>query len=85
MAPEDLQAAVHHQPFEPFRLLMTDGTGYDILHPDLVMIGKRSAIIGLTGAAGQPCYDQTVKVDLFHVMRLEPIPGVAAPPKNGPS
>jgi hypothetical protein len=79
MSPEELRETLKHQPFEPFRLVMTDGIGYDIVHPDLLWVGKRSAMVGLTGQPGQTFYERAVKVDLLHVIRLEPL---TVPPKG---
>jgi hypothetical protein len=73
MPPEELRESLNAVPFEPFRLILTDGSGFDILHPDLLMVGKRTAMVGLTGDPGQTYYERTVKVDLFHVMRVDPI------------
>lgn len=82
MAPEELRDALR-QPFEPFRLIMTDGEGYDIFHPDLLLVGKRTATVGLTGDPGQLFYERTVKVDLLHIVRLEPLNALRKPPRNG--
>lgn len=79
MAPEELRDTLKQQPFEPFRIVLTDGQGYDIRHPDLLLVGKRSAIVGLAGDGGAPFYDRTVKVDLLHISRIEPL---AATPKR---
>lgn len=73
MAPLELYDTVHKQPFEPFRLVMTDGVGYDIRHPDLLMVGLQTATVGLSGEKAQQFYERTVKVDLLHVIRLEPL------------
>jgi hypothetical protein len=77
MAPEELRDTLRHQPFEPFRLVMTDGVGYEIRHPDLLWVGRRSAMIGLTGQPGQTFYERAVKIDLLHVVRVEPIESVS--------
>ena len=84
MSPEELRDIVKQHPFERFRLVMTDGASYDIRHPDLLMVGQRTLAVGLTAKPGQTLYDRTVKVDLLHVVRLEPLE--AAPPgqANGP-
>ncbi len=84
MAPEELRDTVQQQPFEPFRLVMTDGTGYDIRHPDLLWVGRRTAYVGLTGQPGQTFFERAVRVDLLHVIRTEPINSTTAPPSNGP-
>lgn len=62
---------------------MTDGQTYDIRHPDLLWVGKRSAQVGLTGDPGQKFYERSVKVDLLHVIRIEPLEHLALPPQNG--
>jgi hypothetical protein len=85
MAPEELRDALRQQPFEPFRLVMTDGDGYEIRHPDLLLVGRRSATVGLTGQPGRTFYERTVKVDLLHVIRIEPLEASPSPPQNGPT
>ncbi len=85
MAPEELRGALRQQPFEPFRLVMTDGAGYEIRHPDLLLVGQRSATVGLTGDPTQTYYERTVKVDLLHVIRLEPLEAKPPASKNGPA
>lgn len=83
MAPQELRDALRQQPFEPFRLVLTDGVGYEIPHPDLLLIGLRSATVGLTGTQGQTFYERTVKVDLLHVVRIEPIQSPSSASANG--
>jgi hypothetical protein len=83
MAPEELRESLRQQPFEPFRLVMTDGEGYDIRHPDLLWVGRRSAYVGLTGQPGQTLFERAVKVDLLHIIRAVPLDTSAAPPGNG--
>src|SRR5689334_4533968 len=41
MTQEELHEAARHQPFEPFRLILTTGATFDIHHPDLIMVGRR--------------------------------------------
>jgi hypothetical protein len=85
MTPEELRDTLRQQPFEPFRLVMTDCEGYDIRHPDLLWVGRRTAYVGLTGQPGQTLFERAVKVDLLHVIRTVPIDPAAAPPSNGPA
>lgn len=83
MAPNELRDSLRQEPFEPFRLVMTDGATFDIRHPDLLMVGLRTATVGLTGQAGQNYYERTVKVDLLHVVRVEPLEPMPAAGSNG--
>jgi len=81
MTEEELRAAARHQPFEPFRLTISTGATYDIRHPDLIMVGRRSVTVGITNEPGGIAYDRTVKVDLLHVVAIEELP--VSPPSNG--
>jgi hypothetical protein len=85
MAPENLRDAIRKQPFKPFRLVMTDGIGYDVRHPDLLWVGKRSAMVGLTGEPGQTFFERAVEVDLLHIIRLEPLQPMPQSPQNQPA
>jgi hypothetical protein len=73
MAPENLRDALRKQPFKPFRMVMTDGVGFDVRHPALLWVGTRSAMVGLTGEPGQTFFERAFEVDLLHVIRIEPL------------
>jgi hypothetical protein len=83
MVPEELRQTLRQQPFVPFRLILTDGVGYDIRHPDLMMVGKHSAMVGFTSNPGQTFYERSVKVDLAHISRLEPLEAIPPSGSNG--
>ena len=80
---EELRDFANRRPFQPFRLILTTGTAYDIRHPDLIMIGRRSTIIGITHEPNAIAYDRTIKVDLLHVVAVEELP-TSPPSANGP-
>ncbi len=84
MTSEELQTIARRQPFEPFRVILTTGATYDIHHPDLIMVGRRSAIIGVTKRPERTVYDVTVQVDLLHVVGVESMPDSASA-TNGPT
>ena len=74
MPPRELAQALSRRPFIPFRLHVTDGTIYDIKHPELLMVSPGSAIVGLPSAAYPlPLVERYEIVDLLHVVRLEPL------------
>jgi hypothetical protein len=74
MTDRDLLAVIQRRPFVPFKLVTTDGTAYEIRHPEMLTPGRRSALIGLPDDPNYPAFDLTVTVSLQHVLRLEPIP-----------
>ena len=83
MQSADLDKRLKRKPFQPFRLYLTDGASFDIRHPELLMVGKRSAVIGLTDDPSDAHYDRSVDVDLLHVVRVEPLETPASPPGDG--
>lgn len=85
MTQEELQDAARRQPFEPFRLVLTTGATFDVRHPDLIMVGRRSAIIGISNEPAGTAFDRTFKVDLLHVVGIEELPVSPPPSSNGPT
>ena len=77
----ELRAALSQQPFQPIRVVTTDGASFDIRHPDLCMFGVHGTMLVGVPPAGsnEPLYERHVTIDLSHVVRLEqlssPVPG----------
>ena len=83
MSPNELLADLRRQPFEPVRLQITDGTHYDILHPELCMVGMASVVIGIPPDPSSPLYEHTVKIDCRHIVKQIPLPAKPPPTANG--
>ncbi|MGZ6074518.1 MAG: hypothetical protein ACXWOA_11715, partial [Isosphaeraceae bacterium] len=47
MRPEDVREFLRRRPFQPFRLTLTDGRPYDVMHPELAMVGRSWVEVGL--------------------------------------
>jgi len=81
MRPEDIREFIKHQPFQPFRMTLTDGRTYDVLHPELAMVGRSTVSIGVPRPGDpEPVYDRLVMISLLHIMQIEPLESVAPPP-----
>ena len=76
MAPQDLSSELKKEPFQPFRIVTTNGKSYAITERDLplILVGKRTVIIGLRVPETDPYFDRYEVVSLIHIVRLEPIP-----------
>ncbi|HWG43653.1 MAG TPA: hypothetical protein VN688_12770 [Gemmataceae bacterium] len=72
MSARDFLDLVRRKPFVPFRVITSDGTIYEINHPDLVMAGLSSVIIGYPSEQEPHAYSRYDIVSLRHVVRLEP-------------
>ena len=75
---DDLHDRLHAQPFEGCRMRMTDGSYYEVRHPESVLLGRRTAMVGVKESASQNYYDRFVTVSLPHIVRLEPVEETAA-------
>jgi hypothetical protein len=81
---EDLRRWQRQTPFRPFRLFLTDGQSYEVRHPEVLLVTKRYASIGLP-VAGTPddIPERVAEIDLFHVVGVEPLEVPASPHPNG--
>jgi hypothetical protein len=95
MRVNDLHQALRYRPFRPFRLHLTDGTVFDVSHPELAIAGQGTLTLTLPPALG---LQREAVIDMLHIMWLEllvppPAPGPAgagegpgaAPGPGGPS
>ncbi|HEY3789051.1 MAG TPA: hypothetical protein VGL71_09360 [Urbifossiella sp.] len=83
MSPHEIHQDLKRQPFEPFRLQISDGTFHDIMHPELCMVGMASVIIGIPPNPNSSLYDHTVKIDCAHIAKQVPLPRTIPPTMNG--
>ena len=71
MSYEDLLERIRQRPFVPFVVVTTDGTKYEVRHPEMLMPGRRTVIVGLPDDPATPVFDRHVIVSMLHVQRLE--------------
>jgi hypothetical protein len=72
MRREQLEAAVHAEPFLPFRIVLTNGRAHEVRHPETFVMMTGSAFIGYADPLGHGA-DRFAIVDLSHIAELEPI------------
>ena len=82
-SPDDIQARVRQQPFVPLRIVTTTGQTYDVYHPELVMVGRRSLEIGFPSAENLAHYEQVTRVALLHVTEVQELPTKKPASGNG--
>ncbi len=79
----ELREVVGKQPFEPFRLRMSNGDEYVVRHPEFVSLTKSSVLVGIpSGRDGVP--DRHVQLDLLHVVSVERVNGTRRGAARGP-
>lgn len=72
MDAEEIYRLTKQQPFQPFRVHVSDGTQYDILHPDRILIGKRALYVGVGGVDSGPAQKIEI-VSNIHFTRITPL------------
>lgn len=82
MRPTDLLEYVKAEPFRPFRLRLTNGTSYEIRHPELIKVGRSSALV-FFHRGDQPQdlllrYDSVALIHINSIEHLDASPSQAA-------
>jgi hypothetical protein len=78
MGVDDVNRYLLRRPFLPFRMHVSDGTGYEIHHPDQAMPTRTSLLLVGTGPE-----DELETVALLHITRLQPLGSRPPPLTNG--
>ena len=75
MTSADLQKLVGRKPFVPLRLYVRDGTVHDIRRQELIWVGTGMAMLVVPlpdqGDAEKPLIEQTIHIDLRHIVKVE--------------
>jgi hypothetical protein len=72
MSASDFFTLTRARPFVPFRIVTSDGTTYEVRHPDMVMVGMSSVMVGYPSEQPPHAYSRVDIVSMRHVVRLEP-------------
>lgn len=78
MSPNELVEDLRKQPFEPIRLYVSDGSTYDIRHPEQCMVSLTTAHVGVAANPAAQLYERIVRIDCRHIVKVEPIRTVPA-------
>ncbi len=74
MRSQDILKLLRAQPFRPFRISLSDGSKYDVRHPELALVEPSVVTIGVPGPGGlnEPL-ERTVQMALLHINTTEPL------------
>lgn len=81
MRPEQIRNHLRKEPFEPIRVFLSDGSMYDIPHPELAIVSRAEVIIALQ-AKDDDLPESFVYCDPVHITRIEPINGKPTKRRN---
>ena len=75
----ELQRLLRQRPFQPFRVVLSDGRRYDVRYPHMNLLADSYINIGIPDETGpKPLCDHTEYVRLDQIVRTELLP--TAPP-----
>lgn len=80
---DDIRDRVRERPFRPLRIVTSSGETYDVLHPDLIMIGQHEITVGLLGSVPSTYYSRQARIALMHITALHDLPVAPPAPGNG--
>lgn len=70
-----LRDALSRQPFEPFRVVLSNREGFEIRHPEMAMVLLNNLLVGYEEQEGFPTRFHVLS--LLHIAHLQPIDQVA--------
>jgi len=69
---DDMRSLLSVRPFVPFRLYLSDGGTIDVRTPEVVLTGRRFALVGLLDPdASDTSFDRYMTLWYMHVTRYE--------------
>lgn len=78
-----IRARVRQQPFQPFKILTSDGQQYEVRHPDLILVGRREITVGATSNADATTYEHLNRIALMHITAINDLSVPVAGNANG--
>lgn len=65
---------LRREPFRPVRIHISDGSHYDVHHPEMALVTRTEVAIALEDAQGE-LPERMVYCDPLHITRIEPLNG----------
>lgn len=80
MTAEAVFARLRRRPFVPFRLILSSGTTYDILHPEMLFVSKSGVTVAIYDKGQQPSPDEIpVRESLVSYLHIAATEDLAQP------
>ena len=73
MDPQEILDLQRRQPFEPFVIQLHDGRRFEVRHPELMVVGKRSVFLGWHENGESGPIDKWPMIDPVAIATLHPL------------
>lgn len=67
---EQIRELMRSKPFKPFRICLSDGSGYDITNHDMALVGRNTVEVGVQPDA-QGFAAHFARCSILHITKLE--------------
>ncbi len=74
MRPDEIRAHLRKQPFRPIRVYISEGSSYDVRHPELILVTRTEVVIALD-PGNDAIPERSTYCDPVHITRIEPLDG----------
>ena len=73
MRRDEILQLLRQQPFQPFRLRLSNGIVHEIRHPDMGIVTPSAMVVGVPsqGAAAVDAAENFVIISLVHIVQVE--------------
>jgi hypothetical protein len=82
MTADAVFARLRRRPFVPFRIILSSGTTYDILHPEMLFVSKTGLTVAIYDRDQEPSPDEIPMreslVSFLHIAATEDLPQPSA-------
>jgi hypothetical protein len=68
---DDIRELLDERPFQPFRIFMSDGKTFDILHPEFAFLMKSRLLVGIPAETPEGVPDHAQHCALLHIVRVQ--------------
>jgi hypothetical protein len=83
LRPNDVRDWLDRKPFRPFRIHLTNGTTFDVRHPEQSVVTRNAMNVAVPFPPGVAAgVQKEVTVALLHVTHLEPLGPPGTPSSN---
>ncbi|MCI0682319.1 MAG: hypothetical protein L0Y71_09460 [Gemmataceae bacterium] len=71
---KDILEMASRQPFQPFRIHCSDGSGHEVRHPELIKVSPTIVILFTPlEKHNYTAFDESQTISILHITRLEPL------------
>lgn len=70
MTADTFRDILHRQPFEPFRVVMSSGESYNVMHPEMALVTAKTLVLALPEPT-HPDGERLAFCSYLHIAHIE--------------